>query len=325
MIAFILRRLMQSVGVVAVMSLIVFFGVHIVGDPVYLLINPQADQEDIEAAIRALGLDRPIWEQYWHFLTGALQGDLGRSFVFGEPALKLILDRMPATLELAIAALLMAIIFGIPVGLYAGLKPQSWVSKTIMAGSILGFSLPTFWVGIMLIMVFAVMLGWLPSTGRGPTATFLGITSSLFTLEGWRYVLLPATNLALLKISLVVRLTRAGTREAIHQDYIRFARAKGLPTHRVIGVHLLKNILIPVVTVLGLEFGNLVAFSVVTETIFAWPGMGRLLISSIQSLDRPVIVAYLIIIVLMFIIINLVVDILYSLLDPRVRLGEKSA
>jgi len=325
MTAFILRRLMQSVGVVAVMSLIVFFGVHIVGDPVYLLINPQADQEDIEAAIRALGLDRPIWEQYWHFLTGALQGDLGRSFVFGEPALKLILDRMPATLELAIAALLMAIIFGIPLGLYAGLKPQSWASKTIMAGSILGFSLPTFWVGIMLIMVFAVMLGWLPSTGRGPTATFLGITSSLFTLEGWRYVLLPATNLALLKISLVVRLTRAGTREAIHQDYIRFARAKGLPTHRVIGVHLLKNILIPVVTVLGLEFGNLVAFSVVTETIFAWPGMGRLLISSIQSLDRPVIVAYLIIIVLMFIIINLVVDILYSLLDPRVRLGEKSA
>lgn len=325
MTAFILRRLMQSVGVVAVMSLIVFFGVHIVGDPVYLLINPQADQEDIEAAIRALGLDRPIWEQYWHFITGALQGDLGRSFVFGEPALGLILQRMPATLELAIVALVMAIVIGIPLGLYAGLKPQSWVSKSIMAGSILGFSLPTFWVGIMLIMVFAVMLGWLPSTGRGPTATFLGITSSLFTLEGWRYVLLPALNLALLKISLVIRLTRAGTREAIHQDYIRFARAKGLPTRRVIGVHLLKNILIPVVTVLGLEFGNLVAFSVVTETIFAWPGMGRLLISSIQSLDRPVIVAYLIIIVLMFIIINLVVDVLYSLLDPRVRLGEKSA
>lgn len=325
MTAFILRRLMQSVGVVAVMSLIVFFGVHIVGDPVYLLINPQADQADIEAAIRALGLDRPIWVQYWHFVTGALQGDLGRSFVFGEPALKLILQRMPATLELAVAALVMAIVVGIPLGLYAGLKPQSWVSKTIMAGSILGFSLPTFWVGIMLIMVFAVMLGWLPSTGRGPTATILGITSSLFTVDGLRYVFLPALNLALLKISLVIRLTRAGTREAVHQDYIRFARAKGLPARRVIGVHLLKNILIPVVTVLGLEFGNLVAFSVVTETIFAWPGMGRLLISSIQSLDRPVIVAYLIIIVLMFVIINLVVDVLYSLLDPRVRLGEKSA
>ncbi len=325
MTAFILRRLMQSMGVVAIMSLIVFFGVHIVGDPVYLLINPQADQADIEAAIRALGLDRPIWEQYWSFVTGALQGDLGRSFVFGEPALKIILQRMPATLELAIAALIMAVVIGIPLGLYAGLKPQGWISKTIMAGSIVGFSLPTFWVGIMLIMLFAVMLGWLPSTGRGPTATVFGITSSLFTIEGLRHIFLPALNLALLKISLVIRLARAGTREAIHQDYIRFARAKGLPTRRVIGVHLLKNILIPVVTVLGIEFGNLVAFSVVTETIFAWPGMGRLLISSIQSLDRPVVVAYLIIIVLMFIIINLVVDVLYSVLDPRVRLGEKSA
>ena len=325
MTAFILRRLMQSMGVVAIMSLIVFFGVHIVGDPVYLLINPQADQADIEAAIRALGLDRPIWEQYWSFVTGALQGDLGRSFVFGEPALKIILQRMPATLELAIAALIMAVVIGIPLGLYAGLKPQGWISKTIMAGSIVGFSLPTFWVGIMLIMLFAVMLGWLPSTGRGPTATVFGITSSLFTVEGLRHIFLPALNLALLKISLVIRLARAGTREAIHQDYIRFARAKGLPTRRVIGVHLLKNILIPVVTVLGIEFGNLVAFSVVTETIFAWPGMGRLLISSIQSLDRPVVVAYLIIIVLMFIIINLVVDVLYSVLDPRVRLGEKSA
>jgi peptide/nickel transport system permease protein len=173
--------------------------------------------------------------------------------------------------------------------------------------------------------VFAVMLGWLPSTGRGETATYLGMTSSLFTANGLRHIFLPALNLALLKISLVIRLTRAGTREAIHQDYIKFARAKGLSNRRVIGVHLLKNIMIPVVTVLGLEFGNLVAFSVVTETIFAWPGMGKLLIGSIQSLDRPVIVAYLIMIVFMFIIINLVVDILYSVLDPRVRLGEKTA
>lgn len=325
MTAFIIRRLMQSALVVVVMSVIVFFGVHVVGDPVYLLINPQADQKEIEATIRALGLDRPIWEQYLHFVGGALRGDLGKSFVFGEPALKVILDRMPATLELAIAAVVMSVVVGIPLGLYAGLRPDSPISKAIMAGSIVGFSLPTFWVGIMLIMVFAVMLGWLPSTGRGPTATFLGITSSLFTLEGWRFVALPALNLALLKMSLVIRLTRAGTREAIHQDYIKFARAKGLPQRRVIGVHLLKNIMIPVVTVLGLEFGNLVAFSVVTETIFAWPGMGKLLISSIQSLDRPVIVAYLILIVLLFVVINLVVDVLYSVLDPRVRLGERSA
>ena len=325
MTAYLLRRLMQSVMLVAVMSVIVFFGIHVVGDPIWLLVNPQMDQKDIEAAVRALGLDRPIWEQYWYFVTGALRGDLGRSFIFGEPALRVILERMPATLELALTALVLAIVIGIPLGLYAGLKPESWISKTIMAGSILGFSLPTFWVGLMLIMVFAVMLGWLPSTGRGPTATYLGITSSLFTLDGLRHILLPAINLALLKVSLVIRLTRAGTSEVLQQDYVRFARAKGLSERRVIGIHVLKNTLIPVVTVMGLEFGNLVAFSVVTETIFAWPGMGRLLINAIQSLDRPVIVAHLIMIVLMFVLINLVVDVLYTVLDPRVRLGAKSS
>jgi peptide/nickel transport system permease protein len=310
---------------VAVMSVIVFFGIHIVGDPIWLLVNPQMDQQDIEAAVRALGLDRPIWEQYLYFLNGALHGDLGRSFIFGEPALRVILQRMPATLELALTALVMAVVVGIPLGLYAGLKPESWASKSIMAGSILGFSLPTFWVGLMLIMVFAVMLGWLPSTGRGETGTWLGITTSLFTLDGLRHIFLPALNLALLKISLVIRLTRAGAREAMQHDYIKFARAKGLSRRRIVGVHLLKNILIPVVTVLGLEFGSLVAFSVVTETIFAWPGMGKLLINAIQSLDRPVIVAHLIIIVLMFVLINFIVDILYTVLDPRVRIGEKAA
>jgi peptide/nickel transport system permease protein len=325
MTAYLLRRLMQTALVIAVMSVIVFFGVHVIGDPVWLLVNPQMDQQDIEAAIRALGLDRPIWEQYLYFVRGALHGDLGRSFIFGEPALTVIIQRMPATLELAFAALVMAIVVGIPLGLYAGLKPDHPLSKTIMAGSIVGFSLPTFWVGLMLIMVFAVMLGWLPSTGRGPTATYFGITSSAFTLEGLRHLLLPALNLALLKISLVIRLTRAGARETLQQDYIKFARAKGLTHRRIVGVHLLKNILIPVVTVLGLEFGNLIAFSVVTETIFAWPGMGKLLIGAIQTLDRPVIVAHLIIIVLLFVVINLVVDVLYTVLDPRVRVGGQTA
>ncbi len=325
MTAFILRRLMQSALVIVAMSVIVFTGVHVIGNPVYLLIDPQADQADIERAIKALGLDLPLWEQYVHFVSGAVRGDLGKSFIFGEPAIRVILARMPATLELAFAALAMAVVIGIPLGLYAGLRPDSVPGKAIMAGSIVGFSLPTFWVGLMLIMVFAVMLGWLPSTGRGETATWLGITSSLFTLDGLRHVLLPAFNLALLKMSLVIRLTQSGAREAILQDYIKFARAKGLSERRVVGVHLLKNILIPVVTVIGLEFGNLVAFSVVTESIFAWPGMGKLLISSIQTLDRPVIVAYLIIIVVMFVVINLAVDILYSLLDPRVRLSEKGA
>ena len=323
MLAFILRRLMQSALVIVLMSVIVFAGVHVIGNPVYLLIDPQADQAEIERAIKSLGLDRPLWEQYSHFVGGVLQGDLGKSFVFGEPAMRVILQRMPATFELAFAALLMAVLLGIPLGLYAGLRPHSIGGKTIMASSIVGFSLPTFWVGLMLIMVFAVILGLLPSSGRGETATYFGITSSLFTLDGWRHLALPALNLALLKMSLVIRLTQAGAREGILQDYIRFARAKGLSERRVVGVHLLKNILIPVVTVIGLEFGNLVAFSVVTETIFAWPGMGRLLITSIQSLDRPVIVAYLVIIVLLFVLINLLVDILYSVLDPRVRLAEK--
>jgi peptide/nickel transport system permease protein len=321
MTAFLIRRLMQSAVVVFVMSLVVFLGVNVVGDPIDMLISPDATQAEIEQTIKNFGLDRPVYEQYWRFLTGALSGDLGTSFIHGTPALPLILERMPATLELAFSALMIAVLFGIPLGLYAGLKPDSVLSKSIMAGSILGFSLPTFWVGLMLIMIFAVMLGWLPSTGRGDTATFLGIESSLFTLDGLSHVFLPALNLALLKLSLVIRLTRAGTREAINQDYIKFARAKGLSSRRIVGLHLLKNILIPVVTVLGLEFGGLIAFSVVTETIFAWPGMGKLLIDSIQQLDRPVIVAYLVIIVLFFVFINLVVDIIYSILDPRVRLG----
>ncbi|MCG8593304.1 MAG: ABC transporter permease, partial [Kiloniellales bacterium] len=322
MSVFIIRRLMQSGVVVLVMSVLVFFGVNVVGDPVDMLINPEADQEDIEATIRALGLDRPIHEQYWYFLVNALSGDLGKSFIFGEPALKLILQRMPATLELAVAALLLSIVIGIPLGVYAGLKPDTWVSKSIMAGSILGFSLPTFWVGLMMIMLFAVMLGWLPSTGRGDTVPLLGVPVSFLTWDGLSHLLMPALNLALLKMSLAIRLARAGVREAIHQDYIKFARAKGLRPARIIRVHLLKNILIPVTTVMGLEFGNLIAFSLVTETVFAWPGMGKLIIDSINNLDRPVVVAYLMITVLLFVLINLVVDILYSVLDPRVRLQD---
>jgi peptide/nickel transport system permease protein len=312
---FVIRRILQSVVVVLVMSLVVFVGVHLVGDPVHILISDDMTQAEIDAFIHRLGLDRPVYEQYFHFLANAARGDLGNSFVFGEPALKLILQRMPATLELAFAAFILAIVFGIPLGMYAGLKPDSPASRAIMAGSILGFSLPTFWVGLMLIMVFAVMLGWLPSTGRG----------DFMTWDGLRHLALPAFNLALFKLALVTRLARAGTREAALQDYVKFARAKGLSSRRVVLVHVLKNILIPVVTVLGLELGGLIAFSVVTETVFAWPGMGKLLIDSIQRLDRPVIVAYLVITVLMFVVINLVVDLLYSALDPRVRLKEAKA
>ncbi len=323
MTVYLVRRLLQALLVILAMSVIVFIGVFAIGDPVEILISPDADQIERERAVRALGLDLPLWQQYMVFLTNALQGDLGRSFVFNEPALKLILQRMPATLELAFGATFIALLIGLPLGLYAGLRPDSRVSRTIMAGSILGFSLPTFWVGLMLIMVFAVYLGWLPSTGRGETGTLFGLQWSFLSWDGIRHMMMPAINLSLFKISLVIRLTRAGVRETMLMDYVKFARAKGLSPARVTFVHVFKNILIPVVTVVGLELGSTIAFSVVTESVFAWPGMGKLIIDSINVLDRPVIVAYLMMIVLMFITINLIVDLTYSMLDPRVRLETK--
>ena len=320
MLSFTLRRLAQSAVALIVMSLLVFAGVYAIGNPVDILVNPQADQAEVAQTIAQLGLDRPLWQQYWIFLKGAAGGDLGKSFVASVPAIELIFERLPATLELAFAAMAIAIVLGIPLGLLAGLKPESWIGRGIMASSILGFSLPTFWVGLMLILVFSVQLGWLPTTGRGATVDVFGIPVSFLTADGLRHLVLPATNLALFELSLLLRLTRAGTREALLQDYVRYARAKGVPEFTVVRVHVLRNILIPVVTIAGLELGSLIAFAIVTETIFAWPGMGKLLIDSINVLDRPVIVAYLLVIVCLFIVINLLVDLLYSALDPRVRL-----
>jgi peptide/nickel transport system permease protein len=322
MLVFIIRRLLQSVVVLLVMSLLVFVGVYAIGNPIDILLNPDADQADRARTIAAFGLDKPLWQQYFIFLQNALSGDMGRSFAFASPALPLILERMPATMELAVTAILLSIVLGIPLGLWAGLRPNGVAGKTIMAVSILGFSLPTFWVGLMLIMVFAVQLGWLPSSGRGPTQLLLGVPVSFLSWDGLKHLLLPALNLALFNIALVIRLTRAGAQEALLQDYVKFARAKGLSNARIIGVHVLKNILIPIVTVIALQFGAIIAFAIVTESVFAWPGMGKLIIDSIRVLDRPVIVAYLMLIVTIFILINLVVDVVYSLLDPRVRLSE---
>jgi len=322
MTVYILRRIAQTLLVLLITSVLVFGGLFMVGDPVEILVNPTPDQIEKERAREALGLDKPLHQQYLTFLRGTFTGNLGNSFVYARPALEVILERMPATLELAFLAMVIAVALGIPLGLYAGLKPDSLFARTIMAGSILGFSLTTFWVGLVLILVFAVTLGWLPSTGRGPTTDVFGLQLSIFNLEGLKYALLPAINLALFKLSLIIRLTRAQVREQSLLDYIKFARAKGLPQRRVIGVYLLKNILIPLVTVIGLELRSVIAFAVVTETIFAWPGMGKLVIDSIFQLDRPVVVAYLLVVVFMFILINLVVDILYSILDPRVRLSE---
>lgn len=319
MTAFVIRRLLQAVLVLFVTSIIVFVGVYAIGDPLEILLPPDATMAERAQVTQALGLDQPLPIQYAHFLWNALQGDLGTSFVYNQPSISVILARLPATLELAFCALVLAIVIGLPLGLISGLKAGSATDETIMTGSILGFSLPNFWQGMMLIMIFSVYLGWLPSTGRGQTGTIFGIETSLATWDGIRHLILPALNLSLAKIALVIRLTRTGVQETMPLDFVKFAKARGLSSRRIVLVHVLKNILIPIVTVIGVEFGSLIAFAVVTETIFAWPGVGKLIIDSINILDRPIVVAYILVVVTMFILINLFVDILYSLLDPRIR------
>ena len=323
MTVFIVRRLLQSAALVLAMSVLVFLGVFAIGDPINTLVPPDATQEERQAIVVHFGLDKPIHEQYGRFLGNAVKGDLGKSFKFNESALGLITQRMPATLELAFASLLLTILVGIPLGLFAGFRPQGQASKLIMGLSAFGFSVPTFWLGLMMVLLFAVFLGWLPASGRGETVSLLGIPVSFLTWDGLKHLLLPAINLAAFKLSLIIRLTRAGTQEVLVSDYVKFAKAKGLRNSRIVLVHVLKNTLIPVTTVLGMEFGRTIAFAVVTESIFAWPGMGKLLIESISVLDRPVIVAYLMVIVLMFILINLAVDLIYPALDPRVRIEEQ--
>ncbi len=331
MLVYIIRRLMQAALVMVVMSALVFAGIFMIGDPVAMMISPDASEIERDAVRASLGLDKPLWLQYLAFVNAAIHGDFGKSFLAGQPAMQLIFERMPATLELVLFSTAIALALGLPMGVYAGLRPKSAGTKTIMTGSILGFSLPNFWVGLMLIMVFAVLLpdlvpGFprLPASGRGATVNVLGVNLSLFTGDGLLHMLLPAITLALYKGALIVRLARATAREVLPMDYVKFARAKGLSENRVVGVHVLKNIMIPIATVTGLEFGQSVAFAVITETVFAWPGMGKLLIDSILLLDRPVVVAYLMIIVVFFVVLNLLVDLLYSVLDPRVRLESRA-
>jgi peptide/nickel transport system permease protein len=323
-LAWLMQRIFQATIVVLIMTVIVFIGLNVIGNPVDILISPQADQADRARQIALLGLDQPLWKQYVDFLVNALHGNLGNSFVFRASALQIILERAPATIELAFGAIFLSIVIGIPLGLYAGFRPTSLSGRLIMAGSVLGFSLPTFWVGVMFILIFSVNLGWLPSSGRGDTVEVFGVGWSFLTLDGLKHMLLPTLNLAIGNIALVLRLTRSGVRENISMDYVKFARAKGIAPKRIVFVHILRNLLIPIVTVTGLDFGRLVAFAIITENIFAWPGMGKLIIDSIAVLDRPVIVAYLIMIVLLFVTINLVVDVLYTILDPRIRIGDRN-
>ena len=276
-------------------------------------------QDARAAAIRHFGLDRPLWEQYLIFLGNVLRGDFGRSFVFNMPVFDLIMSRLPATLELTVAAVLGATLIGVPLGIYAGYRHDSPAAKAIMGVSILGFSVPTFWVGLILILTFAVWLGWLPAGNRGETVRVLGVEWSFLTANGLRHLLLPALNLSLFKLAMMIRLARAGTREVMLTDTVKFARAAGLPEATILRRHVLKLISIPIVTVFGLEFGSTLAFAVVTETIFSWPGIGKLIIDSINTLDRPVMAAYLVLVAFLFIVINLIVDLSYAVLDPRLR------
>lgn len=319
MAGFVVQRLFQAVGIVLAMSVLVFLGVHAIGNPIDVLIDPAATQAMRDAAVRQYGLDLPLWRQYFRFLGAILHGDFGTSFVFRLPVLPLILSRLPATLELAVTAMLIATLIGVPLGVWAGYRPEGAGSRAVMALSVVGFSVPTFWVGLLLILAFSVELRWLPSGGRGAVGELFGVRSSAFTADGWRHLLLPALNLSLFKLGLLIRLVRAGTEEVMGSEHVRFARAQGLPERRVVGLHVLKNIGIPIVTVFGLEFGSTLAFAVVTETVFNWPGMGKLIIESITSLDRPIMVAYLILVVLLFVLINLAVELTYGVLDPRVR------
>lgn len=321
MASFLLKRVLQALLTLWLVSLGLFVGIFAIGDPVAILISPDAGPEDARIAAEALGLDQPAYVQYLTFLGNLLTGSLGKSFAYNQPVGGLILQRLPATLELAVIALIFTIIGALPIGLWSGLRPHAIESRVMMAGSVMAFSLPTFWFGLILVMVFSVSLGWLPSGGRGQTASILGMELSVATLDGLRYLILPAFSMALYNVALVARVVRAGVREIMQQDFIRYAYAKGLSERRIVFVHLLRNILVPVVTVLGVEFGHLIALTVVIETIFSWPGLGQLLIKSIYQLDRPVVVGVLLTTVSIVIVINLVVDLLYGMLDPRARIG----
>ncbi len=320
MIKYIIKRLLQMLVVLFVVSLVVFILTNYIGDPISMLLPEDASQEEIQQAIRRLGLDKPIHVQYGIFVRDILSGNFGKSYVFSRPALELIIERIPATLEIVITAMIIAIVLAIPLGVYAGAYPKRRSSKIIMAGSILGISLPSFWVGMMMIYIFSVILGWMPASGRGEAIEVFGMRLSIFSMSGWRHIMLPALTLALGNIAMLLRLTRAGMQENMRQDYVKFARAKGVSPKKVLFGHALKNALIPVVTVFGVRIGQLIAFTTITETIYAWPGMGKLLIDSIYMADRPIIVAYLMLVAVIFVVINFVVDIIYTLIDPRIEL-----
>jgi len=316
MLRFILDRLWHTFLVLLAISFITFFIMYKAGDPVQLLLPPDATQAQVIQMRHTLGLDGSFFIQYKGFLLQLSHGHLGTSFLYGEPALTVVLERLPATLELAVLAMFFAILIGIPLGVSAAVHHGKWQEKIIMFFSLTGISIPVFWIAMVLVLLFSVTFNILPSSGRGTVYLF----SSAFTWDGIRHLIMPVTTLTLFQLALIIRLTQSGMREVLSKEYIRFARARGLSPSRIIYTHGLRNTLIPLMTVIGLQFGQLIAFTIVTETIFAWPGTGKLIIDAIQNLDRPVVVAYLLIIALIFVAINFTVDLLYTFIDPRIRL-----
>jgi peptide/nickel transport system permease protein len=325
MLAFILRRLIQAVIVMVVVALIAFMLFQYVGDPVVFLLGQDASPAQITQLRTDLGLDRPFIVQFWHFLVNAAQGEFGLSLRQGAKVSRLISERFPATLELALVAALMALLIGIPMGVYSALRRGTFLSQVFMTVSLLGVSLPTFLIGILLILVFAVGLGWFPSFGRGETVQLGWWSSGLLKADGWHHIVLPAVTLAVFQLTLIMRLVRAEMLEVLRTDYIKFARARGLPDRAIHFGHALKNTLVPVMTITGLQLGGLIAFAIITETVFQWPGMGLLFIQAVTFADIPVMAAYLCLIALIFVVINLVVDLLYFAVDPRLRVGNAAA
>ncbi|MGB4059225.1 MAG: ABC transporter permease [Burkholderiaceae bacterium] len=322
MFAFILRRLLQAVVVMVTVALVSFLLFQYVGDPVVFLLGQDATPDQVAELRAALGLDQPFFVQFGHFLANAVQGEFGLSLRQGTKVSQLISERFPATLELALVAAALALLLGVPMGVYAALKRGSFLSQVFMTVSLLGVSLPTFLIGILLILVFAVVLGWFPSFGRGEVTHIGGWTTGLLTLKGWHHITLPAITLAIFQLTLIMRLVRAEMLEVLRTDYIKFARARGLTDRAVHFGHALKNTLVPVLTITGLQLGGLIAFAIITETVFQWPGMGLLFIQAVTFADIPVMAAYLCLIALIFVVINLLVDLLYFAVDPRLRVDK---
>ena len=322
MLAFVISRLIQAVVVMVCVAFIAFLLFQYVGDPVVFLLGQDATPEQILELRQDLGLDQPFFMQFFHFLGNAVQGEFGLSLRQGAKVSGLIAERFPATFELAAVAAGIALILGIPMGVYAALKRGTFMSQVFMMVSLLGVSLPTFFIGILLILIFAVGLGWFPSFGRGEVVQLGWWSTGLLTAKGWQHITLPAITLAIFQLTLILRLVRSEMLEVLRTDYIKFARARGLSNRAIHFGHALKNTLVPVVTIIGLQLGTLIAFSIITETVFQWPGMGLLFIQAVTFADIPVMAAYLCLIALIYVIINLIVDLLYFLIDPRLRIGK---